>query len=141
MTKDPQPHILDTLDAREARFTVLHKRVPLPHGKRQDNGLSEAFVASLDRSQLHVVRPGDPPVPAPLSFAAAWGRLRTEEPLLASAVEATVIGKMTVRDAVPVLGASFSSVARRKGAGLAALSIWTGVDVSVVARQVCDLTV
>lgn len=138
--EDPKLHVVDTLgQAPQSRFATLHPRTPLPHNKRQVEPLSDAFMRHLDKSQRRVVRSGDPPVP--LSFADAWGRLRTEEPLLAAAVAVTVIGKMTVRDAGPVLGASFSSVARRKGAGLAALSIWTGVDVSVVARQVCDLTV
>ncbi len=139
MAKDSKRHIVDTLGiAEQSRFTTLHPRTPLPHNKRQVEPLSDAFTRHLDKPQLRVVRPGDPPVS--LSFEDAWARLRAEEPLLAAAVEATVIGKRTVRDAVPVLGSSFSSVARRKGAGLAALMIWTGLDASVVARQVCDLT-
>jgi len=139
MTTDPKKHPVDTLaDAREARFTVLHKRTPLPHGKRQDNGLSEAFVASLDRSQLRVVRPGDPSTL--LSLADAWARLRVEEPLLAAAVEATVIHKRSVDEAAPLLGVSPSTTNRRKRAGLAQLIIWTGLDRVVVTRHVYDLT-
>ncbi len=139
MTTDPKKHPVDTLaDAPEARFTVLHKRTRLPHGKRQDNGLSEAFVASLDRSQLHVVRPGDPS--APLSLVDAWTRLRTEQPLLAAAVEATVVGQRRTDDASPLLGVSPSTTNRRKRAGLAQLMIWTGLDERVVTCQVYDLT-
>jgi len=134
MTKDPKQHIIDTLsEAPEARFTVLHKRTPLPHGKRQDNGLSEAFVASLDRSQLHVVRPGDPP--APLSLAKAWARLCAEDRRLAAAVAATVIQGQTVREAAPALGVCFKTVATRKSAGIADLAIWTGMQPDMVKGQ------
>ncbi len=139
MTKNSKKHTVDTLgDAPQARFTVLHKRVPLPHGKRQDNGLSDAFVASLDRPQLRVVRPGDPPML--LSLVDAWARLRGEEPLLAAAVEATVIGERSTDAAAPLLGVSPSTANRRKLAGLVQLTIWTGLDEVVVSRQVYDLT-
>jgi len=139
MTTDPKKHPVDTLaDAPEARFTVLHKRTRLPHGKRQDNGLSEAFVASLDRSQLHVVGPGD--LPASLSLVDAWARLCAEDRRLAAAVAVTVIHKRSVDDAAPLLGVSPSTANRRKLAGLAQLTIWTGLDGLVVTRQVYDLT-
>jgi len=134
MTTDPKKHPVDTLaDARESRFTVLHKRTPLPHGKRQDDGLSEAFVASLDRSQLRVVRPGD--LPTSLSLVDAWARLRTEDRRLAAAVAATVIQGQTVREAAPALGVSFKTVATRKSAGIADLAIWTGMQPDMVESQ------
>jgi len=137
--QDPKKHPVDTLgQAHQGRFTVLHKRTPLPHGKRQDDGLSEAFVASLDRSQLRVVRPGDPPTL--LSLAEAWARLRTEDRRLAAAVAVTVIHKRSVDDAAPLLGVSPSTANRRKRAGLAQLTIWTGLDERVVTCQVYDLT-
>jgi len=136
MTTDPKKHPVDTL--ANARFIVLHKRTPLPHGKRQDDGLSEAFVASLDRSQLRVVRPGDPP--ALLSLTDAWARLRTEDRRLAAAVAATVIHKRSTDEAAPLLGVSPSTTNRRKLAGLAQLMIWTGLDELVVTCQVYDLT-
>jgi len=137
--QDSKLHVVDTLgEAPEARFTVLHKRTPLPHGKRQDDGLSEAFVASLDRSRLHVVRPGDPP--ALLSLTDAWARLRTEDRRLAAAVAITVIHKRSVDDAAPLLGVSPSTTNRRKRAGIAQLMIWTGLDELVVTCQVYDLT-
>jgi hypothetical protein len=140
MTMDNnKSRILDTLgEAPEARFTVLHKRVPLPHGKRQDNGLSEAFVASLDRSHLRVVRPGDPP--ALLSLAEAWTRLCAEDRRLAAAVAATVIHKRSVDDAAPLLGVSPSTANRRKRAGIAQLTIWTGLDELGVTCKVHNLT-
>ncbi len=132
--EDLRLHILDTLGlAAESRFTVLHKRVPLPHGKRQDDGLSEAFVASLDRTRLRVVRPGDPP--ALLSLTDAWARLRTEQSRLAAAVAATVIQGQTVREAAPALGVSFKTVATRKSAGIADLAIWTGMQPAMVESQ------
>ncbi len=97
MTNRSKRHIVDTLSqAAESRFTVLHKRVPLPHGKRQDNGLSEAFVTSLDRSQLRVVRPGDPPVP--LSLADAWARLRTEQSRQSLQVERPLLVQVRVSE-------------------------------------------
>jgi len=134
MALDPKPHIVDTLSqVPESRFTVLHKRTRLPHGKRQDDGLSEAFVASLDRSQLHVVRPGDPP--ALLSLTDAWARLRTEDRRLAAAVAATVIQGQTVREAAPALDISFKTVATRKSAGIADLAIWTGMQPDMVESQ------
>ncbi len=137
--EDPRLHILDALgQAPQSRFAVLHKRTLLPHGRRQDDGLSEAFVASLDRSQLHVVRPGDPP--APLSLADAWARLCAEDRRLAAAVAATVIHKRSVDDAAPLLGVSPSTANRRKRAGIAQLMIWTGLDELVVTCQVYDLT-
>jgi hypothetical protein len=80
------------------------------------------------------------PSPRPLSFADAWARLRAEEPPLAAAVAQTIIHKLTVRDAAPVLGVSFKTVARHKRDGIAALVVWTGLPAPVVARQVCDLT-
>ncbi len=83
-------------------------------------------------------RRGD--VPAPLSFADAWARLHAEEPPLAAAVTQTVIHRLTVRDAALALGCGSATAARRKGAGLAALSIWTGLPVLTVARQVETLT-
>jgi len=132
--QDPQPVRLDTLSqAPQSRFTVLHKRTRLPHGKRQDDGLSEAFVASLDRSQLRVVRPGDPP--ALLSLTDAWARLRTEDRRLAAAVAATVIQGQTVREAAPALGVCFKTVATRKSAGIADLAIWTGMQPDMVKGQ------
>jgi len=132
MTMDNnKSRILDTLgQAPQSRFTVLHKRTPLPHGRRQDDGLSEAFVASLDRSQLR----------ASLSLVDAWARLCAEEPLLAAAVEATVVGQRSTDEAAPLLGVSPSTTNRRKLAGLAQLTIWTGLDGLVVTRQVYDLT-
>jgi len=137
--QDPTLHIGATLSqAPQSRFTVLHKRTRLPHGKRQDDGLSEAFVASLDRSRLHVVRRGDPPTL--LSLADAWARLCAEDRRLATAVAATVIHKRSVDEAAPLLGVSPSTANRRKRAGLAQLMIWTGLDERVVTCQVYDLT-
>jgi len=92
----------------------------------------------ISRPQARVTRPGD--LPAPVSFAEAWARLRAEEPPLAAAVEQTVIHRLTVRDAAPLLGCGSATAARRKGAGLAALSIWTGLPVLAVACQVETLT-
>jgi len=80
------------------------------------------------------------PSPRPLSFADAWARLRAEEPPLAAAVAQTIIHKLTVRDAAPVLGVSFKTVARHKRDGIAALVVWTGLPSPVVARQICTLT-
>ena len=131
-------------------ITRLHNRHALAgDGTPQ---MTEGMVLYLTRSSSGAVvdregvtladlgpsRPGTPP--APLSFTEAWARLRAEEPHLAAAVQATVIHKLTVRDAVPVLGVSFATVARRKGEGLAALVVWTGLDASIVARQICALT-
>ncbi len=139
MAKDSKRHIVDTLGiAEQSRFTTLHPRTPLPHNKRQVEPLSEAFTRHLDKPHLRVVRPGDPPVP--LSFEDAWARLRTEQPPLAAAVEATVIGKRSTDEAAPLLGVSPSTANRRKLAGLAQLTIWTGLDERGVSRQVYDLT-
>ncbi len=83
--------------------------------------------------------PDRPPTLPPLSIAEAWARLRAEEPHRAAAVVTTVIHKLTVRDAAPVLNCSSATVSRRKGEGLAALAVWTAQDVAIVARQVCEL--
>ncbi len=139
MTNSSKRHVVDTLgQAGESRFTTLHPRTPLPHNKRQVEPLSDAFTRYLDKPQLHVVRPGDPPVP--LSFADAWARLRAEDRRLAAAVAATVIHKRSVDDAAPLLGISPSTANRRKRAGIAQLMIWTGLDERVVTCQVYDLT-
>lgn len=100
--------------------------------------MTEAMARCIARSPEPQPRRGDPPTP--LSFADAWARLRNEEPPLAAAVTQTVIHRLTVRDAGPVLGCGSATAARRKGAGLAALSIWTGLPVVAVARQIATLT-
>ncbi len=108
--------------------------------------LDEAGAPAMTPAmEAHITRPPSPQRrrsdPAtPLSFAEAWARLHAEEPPLAAAVEQTVIYRLTVRDAAPVLGCGSATAARRKGAGLAALSIWTGLPVLDVARQVETLT-
>jgi len=114
----------------------LHSRRDLDDtGAPRMTGAMECYIC---RPHERVTRPGD--LPAPVSFAEAWARLHAEEPPLAAAVEQTVIHRLTVRDAAPVLGCGSATAARRKGAGLAALSIWTGLPVLVVARQVETLT-
>ena len=113
------------------------------HSRR---ALDDAGVPAITRSmEAHITRPpspqrrrGDPPTLLP--FADAWTKLHAEEPPLAAAVEQTVIHRLTVRDAAPVLGCGSATAARRRGAGLAALSIWTGLPVLDVARQVETLT-
>ncbi len=100
--------------------------------------MTNAMERYLAEPHERVERRGD--LPAPLSFAEAWAKLHAEEPPLAAAVERTVIDGLTVRDAAPVLGCGSATAARRKGAGLAALSIWTGLPVLAVARQVETLT-
>jgi len=111
------------------------------HHALADDGaprMTQAMEAYICQPHDRVKRPGD--LPAPLSFADAWARLHAEEPPLAAAVEQTVIHRLTVRDAAPVLGCGSATAARRKGAGLAALSIWTGLPVLAVACQVETLT-
>jgi hypothetical protein len=111
------------------------------HRDLDDDGaprMTRAMERYIARPQARVTRPGD--LPAPLSFADAWARLHAEEPPLAAAVEQTVIHRLTVRAAAPVLGCCSATAARRKGAGLAALSIWTGLPVLAVARQIETLT-
>jgi len=111
------------------------------HRDLADDGaprMTNAMERYISRPQARVKRPGD--LAAPLSFVDAWARLHAEEPPLAHAVTVTVIHKLPVRDAAPVLGCSFATAARRRGAGLAALSIWTGFPVVDVARQVALLT-
>ncbi len=100
--------------------------------------MTNAMEVYICQPHERVEQRGD--LPAPLSFADAWARLHAEEPPLAAAVEQTVIHRLTVRDAAPVLGCGSATAARRKGAGLAALSIWTGLPVLTVARQVETLT-
>ncbi len=132
--QDPKRHIVDTLGlAAESRFATLHPRTPLPHNKRQVEPLSDAFTRHLDKPQLRVVRPGDPP--ALLSFEEAWARLRAEQPRLAAVVAATVIQGQTVREAAPALGVCFKTVATRKSAGIADLAIWTGMQPDMVESQ------
>ncbi len=137
--QDPKRHIVDTLGlAAESRFATLHPRTPLPHNKRQVEPLSDAFTRHLDKPQLRVVRPGDPP--ALLSFEEAWARLRAEDPPLAAAIDVTVIGRRSADDAAPLLGISPSTANRRKLAGLAQLTIWTGLDERGVTCKVHNLT-
>lgn len=93
--------------------------------------MTRRMEAYICRPHERVERCGD--LPAPLSFADAWARLHAEEPPLAAAVEQTVIHRLTVRDAALALGCGSATAARRKGAGLAALSIWTGLPVLTVA--------
>jgi len=100
--------------------------------------MTRAMEVYICQPHDHVKRPGD--LPAPLSVAGAWAKLYAEEPPLAAAVERTVIDGLTVRDAAPLLGCGSATAARRKGAGLAALSIWTGLPVLAVACQVETLT-
>jgi len=100
--------------------------------------MTNAMEVYICQPHEHSERRGN--LPAPLSFADAWARLHAEEPPLAAAVEQTVIHRLTVRAAAPVLGCGSATAARRKGAGLAALSIWTGLPVLAVARQVETLT-
>ena len=82
-------------------------------------------------------RTGTPSVP--LTVPEAWGRLRVDYPPLAAAVQATVIHKLTVRAAAPVLGCSFKTVALRKNSGLAQLVVWTNLPEHDVARQVAKI--
>ncbi len=139
MVRDPKRHIVDTLgQAAESRFTTLHPQTPLPHNKRQVEPLSEAFTRHLDKPHLRVVRPGD--LPAPLSFEEAWARLRAEDPPLAAAIDVTVIGRRSADDAAPLLGISPSTANRRKLAGIAQLTIWTGLDELGVTCKVHNLT-
>ncbi len=105
--------------------------------------MTPRFEQFIDGRRVAPVQAGDalggPPTLPPLSFAEAWARLRAEEPHRAAAVVTTVIHKLTVRDAAPVLNCSSATVSRRKGEGLAALAVWTAQDVAIVARQVCEL--
>ncbi len=120
-------------------ITHLHSRHHLA-----DDGtpaMTHRFEHLLDRQRVAIGgdAPDRPPVLPPVSFAEAWARLRAEEPHRAAAVVTTVIHKLTVRDAAPVLNCSSATVSRRKGEGLAALAVWTAQDVAIVARQVCEL--
>ncbi len=114
----------------------LHSRHDLAHDGTP--AMTPAMAAHIARPLSPHRRRGDPP--APLSFADAWAKLHREEPPLAAAVTQTVIHRLTVRAAAPVLGCGSATAARRKGAGLAALSIWTGLPVGDVACQVKTLT-
>ncbi len=114
----------------------LHSRHDLAHDGTP--AMTKAMEGYIAGAHERVRRPGD--MPAPLSFADAWARLHEEEPPLAAAVEQTVIHRLTVRDAAPVLGCGSATAARRRGAGLAALSVWTGLPVLDVARQIEMLT-
>lgn len=119
--------------------TRLHSRHHLA-----DDGtpaMTPRFEQFIDRRRVATAgdAPDRPPVLPPVSFAEAWARLRAEEPHRAAAVVATVIHRLTVRDAAPVLNCSSATVARRRGEGLAALIVWTGLPDEVVARQVCEL--
>ncbi len=109
-------------------ITRLHSHDLGPDGAPR---MTERVLSYLDTPRS--------PSLSPLSFADAWARLRAEEPPLAAAV-AHIVHKLTVRDAAPVLGVSFKTVARHRQAGLAALVVWMGLPDEVVARQVCDLT-
>ncbi len=103
--------------------------------------MTPRFEQFIDRRRVATAgdAPDRLPTLPPLSFAEAWARLRAEEPHRAAAVVTTVIHKLTVRDAAPVLNCSSATVSRRKGEGLAALAVWTAQDVAIVARQVCEL--
>jgi len=147
MARDDDDHMpgnVTTRDtARAFRDTQGHlvpprPNAPLLYGTDGAPRMSEAMERYLAEPHERIERRGD--LPAPLSFADAWARLHAEEPPLAAAVEQTVIHRLTVRDAAPVLGCGFATAARRKGAGLAALSIWTGLPVLAVACQVETLT-
>jgi len=83
------------------------------------------------------VRTGTPAVP--LTVPEAWGRLRVDYPRLAAAVQATVVHKLTVRAAAPVLGCSFKTVALHRNAGVAQLVVWTNLPEHAVARQVARI--
>ena len=122
----------------QGQFVPPRPNAPLLYGTDGAPRMSEAMERYLAEPHERIERCGD--LPAPLSFADAWARLHAEEPPLAAAVEQTVIHRLTVRDAAPVLGCGSATAARRKGAGLAALSIWTGLPVVDVARQVETLT-
>ncbi len=100
--------------------------------------MTHAMERAICQPRERTKRPGD--LPAPLCLTDAWVRLHALEPHLAAALTQTVIHKLTVRDAAPALGVGSATVARRKGAGLAALSIWTGLPVLEVARQIEALT-
>ncbi len=120
-------------------ITHLHSR----HHLADDGApaMTHRFEHLLNRQRVATGgdAPDRPPVLPPVSFAEAWARLRAEEPHRAAAVVATVIHRLTVRDAAPVLNCSSATVARRRGEGLAALIVWTGLPDEVVARQVCEL--
>ncbi len=131
----------DTAKAfRDAQGRLVPQRpnAPLLYGVDGAPRMSAALENYVAEPHERVERRGD--MPTPLSFAAAWVKLHAEEPPLAAAVERTVIDGLTVRDAAPVLGCGSATAARRKGAGLAALSIWTGLPVGDVACQVKTLT-
>lgn len=131
----------DTAKAfRDAQGRLVPQRpnAPLLYGADGAPRMGEGLENYLAEPHERVERPGD--LPAPLSFADAWTKLHAEEPPLAAAVTQTVIHRLTVRDAGPVLGCGSATAARRRGAGLAALSIWTGLPVLDVARQVETLT-
>ncbi len=113
-------------------ITRLHTRAIGPGGTP---AMTHRFLNHLDRrTEGEGVRPGTPAVP--LTIPEAWGRLRVDHPPLAAAVQATVVHKLTVRAAAPVLGCSFKMVALRKNSGLAQLVVWTNLPEHDVARHV-----
>jgi len=113
----------------------LHTRAIGPGGTP---AMTHRFLNHLDRrTEGEGVRLGTPAVP--LTVPEAWGRLRVDCPRLAAAVQATVVHKLTVRAAAPVLGCSFKMVALRKNSGLAQLVVWTNLPAYDVARQVAKI--
>jgi len=111
------------------------------HRDLADDGtprMTHAMEHYLAEPHERVERRGQ--IAPPLPFADAWAKLHAEEPPLAAAVTQTVIYRLTVRDAASLLGCGSATAARRKGAGLAALSIWTGLPIVDVARHFESLT-
>jgi len=113
-------------------ITRLHTRAIGPGGTPTMTHRFERYI-----TQQGPARTGTPPVP--LTIDAAWARLRVDYPPLAAAVQATVVHKLTVRAAAPVLGCSFKTVALHRNAGVAQLVVWTNLPAHDVARQIAKI--
>jgi DNA-directed RNA polymerase specialized sigma24 family protein len=130
MTKNSKKHTVDTLgDAPQARFTVLHKRVPLPHGKRQDNGLSEAFVAHLcpEEDVLDAASDSERDELADLDQqreAVALARLEAEHPDLYGVVWLVDYRGLSLRETGRCLKKSHPTVSKHHAVALAKVRAW-----------------
>jgi len=126
MTKDPKQHIIDTLsEAPEARFTVLHKRTPLPHGKRQDDGLSDAFVAHLcpERDKPAIGDSGVDDVD--IEKAAALARLKEEHASLYGVLFLTEYRGLSLRATGRCLSMDHHTVKKYRGQAVAHVRAWS----------------